>query len=193
MKNLPWSPSANGLEEASFPLHRGLPGGYWISVLQCLLTVQALTHQAQGQELRHEQAEEVGGGSCTEMLVCVLSANEEHLGPVSASQSSPLSNCSTSKLRLINCLAVSGFKDPRCAVKLMAALSPLNLTPKQSLENIPDPSSPVIPVYGGSVASFGWIPVHNLVHSVSCSVCMCLCRHVYKNNHRHMCSDQKPS
>lgn len=77
--------------------------------------------------------------------------NEEHLGPVSASQRSPLSDYSSSKLRLINCLAVSGFKDPRCTVKLMAVLSPLHLTPKQSLKNIPDPQLPQSSKYTGAV------------------------------------------
>lgn len=77
--------------------------------------------------------------------VCDVSrAGKEHLCPVRVSQGSSLSDCSVSKLRLINCTALSGFKVPRCSAKLMGALSPLNLTLKQNLENIPDPHSPTV-------------------------------------------------
>lgn len=115
----------------------------WISAFLLLNTVQALAQQAQVQGMRHKG--EWGSWeweSCSHCWCVWYQPNGDHLGPVRVSQRSSLSNDSESKLRLINCIALSGFKDPRCSAKLMAALSPLNLTPQQNLENIPDPYSP---------------------------------------------------
>ena len=61
----------------------------------------------------------------------------------------------------------------------MDALSPLNLTPKQSLENVPDPYSPKRWSTGGSSASSDWIPVCRLMHLVSVCVCVCVCVYIH--------------
>lgn len=120
---------------------------------------------------------------------CVWSQpNGEHLGPVSASQRSSLSNCSASKLRLINCLAASGFKDPRCTIKLMVALSPLNLTPKQNLENIPDPNSPS---HVSTLGRHGFFQMDFSTWAclVSVPICMYSCVHVCTSIIIGVCSD----
>lgn len=114
----------------------------------------------------------------------------EHLGPVRVSQRSPLSNCSMSKLRLINCMALSGFKDPRCSAKLMDALSPLNLTPKQSLENVPDRHSPSHLSTPGQPCFFG-LDSCVQTYVFSWRVCVCICIHMHFQTraylHRRAC------
>lgn len=125
------------------------------------------------------------GGKSWAALLCVWEKpNGEHLCPVRVSQRSSLSNCSVSKLRLINCTALSGFNDPRCSAKLMDVLSPLNLTPKQNLENVPDPLLPHPSEHAqGSSAHFQ--PGSQCANScIGLVVCLCVC--VWLRTHVHL-------
>jgi hypothetical protein len=140
------APQCQWLQEANFLLQGELPRGYQTeSVCFCLSVLSRHQHSRpkdKGQGLGGSGSR---GWELHSLCWCVwYQPTGEHLGPVRLSQRSSLSNCSVSKLRLINCLALSSFKDPRCSAKLMVAVSPLNLTPKQSLENIPDLHSPII-------------------------------------------------
>lgn len=145
--------------------------------LHCL----ALVQQAQVPEVRLKGGQAEGGwgswmGSMQPALVCVLSAKWRASGSCQGFQRSSLSNCSTNKLRLINCMAPSGFKDPRCSVKLMAALSTLHLTPKENLQNIPEPYSQPSEHAQGSSASFR---LDFSVQTPALNWCICVCACVY--------------
>lgn len=123
---------------------------------------------------RKEAGGRKSGWSCAALLVCVIAAE---WGTSVSCQSflEVFSNCSVSKLRLINCRALSGFKDPRCSAKLMDALSPLNLTPKQNFENIPDPRSPNTQ---GSAPSFSSDSrAHTHIFNWWLCVCVHTCAH----------------